>query len=90
MGWLSCRREQIYSVLSGKKIICIAGAPLYGWHNTLTNDNRKKAGTEFDAASSFSTGLEELYSDDPIINLGLEQADTVLMDAANYSKFSKR
>ena len=83
-------REQIFQNISNKKVISFAGASHNAWHNNLISKNGTKVGAEFATPSITSEGLEGLFGNNPIINSGLEQANTLLMDNVNYSKIAKR
>ncbi|WP_228464019.1 MULTISPECIES: alkaline phosphatase [Chryseobacterium] len=85
-------REQLYSILAGKKVVVLAGDTHNAWLGTLTNAQGKVIGTELACSSVSSPGLEGYLgiTSDPSQAIALAQAFSSLIDDLEYANLYKR
>lgn len=77
-------REMVYAGIAGKKVISLAGDTHNAWYSILSDVAGKKAGTEFATPSVSSPGFEAIFSSDPKVLAGFEQANALLIDDLQY------
>lgn len=85
-------REQLYSILAGKKVVVLAGDTHNAWLGKLTNAQGNFIGTELACSSVSSPGLEGYLgiTSDPTQAIELAQAFSVLIDDLEYANLYKR
>ncbi|CAH0264923.1 Phospholipase D [Chryseobacterium sp. Bi04] len=85
-------REQLYSLLAGKKVVVLAGDTHNAWLGTLKDVQGNHIGTELACSSVSSPGLEGYLgiSSDPAKAVELAQAFSMLIDDLDYANLYKR
>lgn len=85
-------REQLYSVLAGKKVVVLAGDTHNAWFGHLKNAQGNSIGTELACSSVSSPGLESYLGigADPVKATELAQAFSILIDDLEYANLYKR
>ncbi|MCQ9639775.1 alkaline phosphatase D family protein [Chryseobacterium sp. WG14] len=85
-------REQLYSLLAGKKVVVLAGDTHNAWLGTLKDAQGNHIGTELACSSVSSPGLEGYLgiSSDPAKAVELAQAFSMLIDDLDYANLYKR
>ncbi|MCW3162573.1 alkaline phosphatase D family protein [Chryseobacterium oryctis] len=85
-------REQLYSILAGKKVVVLAGDTHNAWLGKLTNAQGNFIGTELACSSVSSPGLEGYLgiTSDPTQAIELAQAFSLLIDDLEYANLYKR
>ncbi|MBP2831546.1 alkaline phosphatase D family protein [Aquimarina sp. U1-2] len=83
-------REQIFTALADKKMVCLAGDTHNAWHSILRNLQGNEIGVEFATSSVTSPGFENFagLQDDQIP--GFEAALATLIDELQYTDASRR
>ncbi|MCT2560668.1 alkaline phosphatase D family protein [Chryseobacterium herbae] len=85
-------REQLYSILAGKKVVVLAGDTHNAWLGKLTDAQGNFIGTELACSSVSSPGLEGYLgiTSDPTQAIELAQAFSILIDDLEYANLYKR
>ncbi|WP_347216645.1 alkaline phosphatase D family protein [Chryseobacterium sp.] len=85
-------REQLYSFLTNKNVVVLAGDTHNAWLGKLTNAQGKFIGTELACSSVSSPGLEGYLgiTSDPTQAIALAQAFSSLIDDLEYANLYKR
>ncbi|MGB5819867.1 MAG: alkaline phosphatase D family protein [Saonia sp.] len=83
-------REKVYSLLTGKNTVVLAGDTHNAWNSDLIDGNGDKIGEEFACSSVSSPGFEGLFGNDLATIAGIEQAFVLLIDRLKYFDASRR
>lgn len=85
-------RERLYSILSNKKVVVLAGDTHNAWLGKLTDAQGKFIGTELACSSVSSPGLEGYLgiASDPAKAIELAQAFSAMVDDLDYANIYKR
>ncbi|MBV8326374.1 MAG: alkaline phosphatase D family protein [Chryseobacterium sp.] len=85
-------REQLYSILAGKKVVVLAGDTHNAWLGKLTDMQGNSIGTELACSSVSSPGLEGYLgiTSDPTQAIQLAGAFKELIDDLEYANLYKR
>ncbi len=83
-------REQLFAMLNGKKMVCLAGDTHNAWYNTLKNANGDEVGVEFATSSVTSPGFESFAGLQADQVAGFEFSLKTLIDDLQYTDASRR
>ena len=83
-------REQLFEMLNGKKMVCLAGDTHNAWHNVLKNAGGDEVGVEFATSSVTSPGFESFAGIESDQVNGFEFSLQALIDDLQYTDTSRR
>ncbi len=83
-------REQVFTALSGKKTVCLAGDTHNAWHSILKNLDGDEIGVEFATSSVTSPGFEVFAGLKGDQISGFESSLATLIDDLRYTDSSRR
>ena len=83
-------REELFTMLSGKKMVCLAGDTHNAWHSKLKNSSGEEVGVEFATSSVTSPGFEGFAGLENDQIAGFEFSLKTLIDDLQYTDSSRR
>ncbi|WP_298544462.1 alkaline phosphatase D family protein [uncultured Aquimarina sp.] len=83
-------RERLFTLLAGKKTVCLAGDTHNAWYSKLKDATGKEIGVEFATSSVSSPGFEGLLGVDANQAEGFQKALEVLIDDLQYMDATQR
>ncbi|MHA7058638.1 alkaline phosphatase D family protein [Aquimarina sp. M1] len=83
-------REQLFTILNGKKTVCLAGDTHNAWYSKLKDTNGQEIGVEFATSSVSSPGFEGFLGVDTNQAASFQQALEILIDDLQYMDATQR